>query len=251
MLRILLAASLVSVTGTFAGALVPGHTARVADCNDGGTAPLGAALHAPGGSVMFAAAPARDSSLLALYDRGEAFSDFLENTRRRREGWHKINDSVQIADSSLTRARAAGGSFKLLVVAIDACGDSMQQLPYVARLAELVPGLVLRIVPPAVGASVQQTHRSLDGRTATPTFVLLDEQGRDVGCVVEHPRALRNWVKANRDAMSSTALHEYMATWYAGDRGAGIVHEVVELMEKARAGTPVCERGDVRSDGAF
>ncbi len=200
---------------------------------------------------MLAGEATRDSSLTVLYERGEAFSDFLENTRRRREGWHRINDSVRIADSSLTRARAAGGNFRLLVIAIDSCGDSMQQVPYVARLAELVPGLALRIVPPAVGATAQQAHRSLDGRTATPTFILLDEEGRSAGCVVEHPRALRHWVRDHRDSMPNTALHEHMATWYAADRGAGIVHEIVELMENARAGNTLCERGEARTGSAF
>ncbi len=235
MLRFLVAVSLAASVS----ALIPERAGSAIDC--------GTASPSLSPSPIITA----DSSLLALYARGEAYPEFLENTRRRREGWHAINDSVRIADSSLVRARAMGGNFKLLVVAIDACGDSMQQVPYVARLAELVPGLALRIVPPAVGAAAQQSHRSLDGRTATPTFILLDEQGRDVGCIVEYPRALRGWTHARRDTMLSGPLHEYTAAWYKTDRGASIVHEVVELMEQARAGSAVCERGEAKSAEAL
>ncbi len=239
MLRILVAVSLAVSLAASVSALIPERAMPAIDC---GTA-----------SPSLSASPlaGADSTLLALYARGEAYPEFLENTRRRREGWHSINDSVRIADSSLVRARMAASKFKLLVVAIDACGDSMQQVPYVARLAELVPGLALRIVPPAVGATAQQSHRSLDGRTATPTFILLDEQGQDVGCIVEYPRELRRWTHAQRDTMKSGPLHDYAAAWYKADRGASIVHEVVELMEQARAGTPVCERGEAKPAGAL
>ncbi len=192
------------------------------------------------------AAPA-DSSLIALFESGQAFPEFLEATRRRREGWHRISDSVSIADSTVVRARAVPGTWRLLVVAVDACGDSMQQVPYVARLAALVESLSVRIVLPADGATVQGSHRALDGRRATPTYVLLDQSGRDVGCIVELPRAIREWTHAQRDSLSSDALHEYRADWYTADRGASIAAEIVELMERAHAGEPVCERGGVAS----
>ena len=184
-----------------------------------------------------------DSSLVALFEGGQAFPDFLDAARRRREGWLSINAGVGIADSSVARARAVGGEWRLLVVAIDACGDSMQQVPYVARLADLVDGLSVRIVPPTEGAHVQAAHRSMDGRTATPTFVLIDSTGADMGCIVELPREIRHWTHARRDSMSSDALHEYRREWYAEDKGASIVQEVVELMEQAKSGAPLCERG--------
>lgn len=187
--------------------------------------------------------PQPDSSLVALFERGQAFPDFLAAARRRREGWLRVNEGVQIADSSVARARAVGGEWRLLVVAIDACGDSMQQVPYVAKLAGMVDGLSVRIVPPSEGALVQASHRSLDGRSATPSFVLIDSTGADVGCIVELPREIRRWTHARRDSMSSDALHEYRREWYDADKGASIVHEVVELMEQAKQGTPVCERG--------
>ncbi len=193
--------------------------------------------------VRFTGLRQADSSLVALFGGGQAFPDFLAAARRRREGWLRVNEAVQIADSSVARARAVGGEWRLLVVAIDACGDSMQQVPYVARLAELVDGLSVRIVPPSEGALVQSAHRSLDGRTATPTFVLIDSSGADVGCLVELPREIRRWTHVRRDSMSSDALHEYRRRWYDADQGASVVHEVVELMEQAKLGTPLCERG--------
>ena len=132
-------------------------------------------------------AVAADSTLLALFSSGQSFPDFLAAAKARREGWLKMADSARVDDALVARAKAVGGTWHLLVVAIDACGDSMNNVPYLAKLSELVPGLDLRVVLPVNGRPVQDTHRSLDGRTATPTVVLLDEptRGIDVGAKLE------------------------------------------------------------------
>ncbi len=184
-----------------------------------------------------------DSTHNALYAAGQAFPEFLEATVRRREGWHRINDAVMLEESVVARARAVGGNWRILVIAVDGCGDSMQQVPYVARLAERVEGLSMRIVTPTVGSVVQRAHRSLDGRAATPTYVLLDETGADRGCVVELPREVREWTHARRDTMKTEALYAYRNEWYARDKGASIVKEMVELMEAAKNGTRICAQG--------
>lgn len=191
---------------------------------------------------------ATDSSMLALFGSGMTFADFLDAATRRQAEWYTSAEQVAIADSTLKRARAVGGQWRLLVVAVDTCGDSLRQVPSVARLAELVHGLSMRIVTPAAGgAAVQSNHRSLDGRRATPTYVLLDDTGAERGCVVELPRPLRHWLhdrRAQGNRETVRALGDSALAWYTADRGASIVEEIVTLMERAKAGTPECERGE-------
>lgn len=186
---------------------------------------------------------ASDSTLLALFSSGQSFPDFLAAAKARREGWLKMADSARVDDGLVARAKAVGGTWHLLVVAIDACGDSMNNVPYLAKLSELVPGLDLRIVLPVNGRPVQDSHRSLDGRTATPTIVLLDSKGNDVGCIVELPREIRDWAHGIRGAVSSDSLHAGIRTFYAANRGAAITTEAVEMLEAAKAGAPRCSRG--------
>lgn len=186
---------------------------------------------------------AQDSTLLSLFSSGQSFPDFLAAAKARREGWLKMADSARVDDALVARAKAVGGTWHLLVVAIDACGDSMNNVPYLAKLSSLVPGLDLRIVLPVNGRPVQDTHRSLDGRTATPTFVLLDSMGNDVGCIVELPRAIRDWAHGVRGTVSSDSLHAGIRTFYAANRGVAITTEAVEMLEAAKAGSPRCARG--------
>jgi len=195
------------------------------------------------------AAPGRpqDSSLTALYDRALPFPEFLDRAAQRLPEWYGSVSAVQVADSTVARARAVGGRWRVLVVAVDTCGDSLRQVPVVARLAELVHGLGLRVITPAEGgAAVQSRFRSLDGRRATPTFVLLDETGAAAGCIVELPAPLRHLLherRAEGTRGTNAALADTALAWYRQDAGASIAAEVVGLMEAAAAGRPVCETG--------
>lgn len=184
-----------------------------------------------------------DSTLLALHGSGQTFADFVAAAKARREGWLGLADTARVSDAHVARARQVGGSWKLLVVAVDACGDSMNTVPWLARLAQEVPGIDLRIVLPAAGRAVQESHRSLDGRTATPTFVLLDADGIERGCIVEQPRPLRDWARANRSTVSLDSLHVGIRAFYAANKGEAIVTEAIEMLEAAKAGQRHCFTG--------
>ena len=184
-----------------------------------------------------------DSVWSTLFESGQSFADFLAATKARREGWHARTDSVRLDPTMLARARAVGGEWRILVVAIDRCGDSMNSVPYLARLADSVPGLSLRIVLPEPGRAAQDAHKSVDGRRATPTFVLLDASGTSRGCIVELPKEIRDWAHGVRGAVSSDSLHAGIAAYYRRNQGQGIVQEAVTMLEAARRGERHCARG--------
>ena len=186
--------------------------------------------------------PTTDSTLSTIFSKGQTFADFVVAATQRREGWLRLQSSAVVRPELLARARAVGGNWQLLVVARDGCGDSMNSVPYAARLADSVPGLSLRIVSPTEGQAAASTHRTDDGRMATPTFVLLDAAGNDVGCLVELPAPLRQWTSKARGKVSDDSLHAYRSTFYAKDAGVSVSTELVELLEAARAGTPKCDR---------
>jgi hypothetical protein len=217
-------------------------SSTVASAMEAGTRSRLAARCAPVGPILSPLRAQADSSLAALHASGQTFADFVAAAKARREGWLKLADSAQVDAALVQRARATGGSWRLLVVAIDACGDSMNTVPYVARLAADA-GINLRIVLPTAGRWVQEAHRSLDGRVATPTYVLLDDTGAERGCIVEQPKALREWASKERTRASLDSVHVGIRAFYAKDLGASIAAEAVEMLEAAAAGRTHCDRG--------
>jgi hypothetical protein len=186
------------------------------------------------------AAPA--DSLTRLYDSGRRFREFLAAATARRETWLENYGRARIEPDQLARARRVPGQWRLLVVAVDGCGDSANTIPFIAALADSLPNVELRVVDPTAGKGVMESHRTPDGRAATPTVVLLDERGNDAGCFVERPLALQAWTQVEKPRLPYAEWLDRKYQWYRDDAGRETVREIVALLESAAVETPRCQQ---------
>ena len=184
---------------------------------------------------------ATDDELRALYQSGRAYDDFLAAATRRTELWHGNTEKAErINDSLVARARAVGGTWYFLAVAIDACSDSVSTIPYLARLVSMFEGLELRIVDSTVGRSIMEAHRTPDGRAATPTVLLLNDRFDEAGCFIERPPTLQTWILEEGSVLADQAVFEHKMEWYAEDAGQETLETFVEMLEAAERGETVC-----------
>lgn len=203
-------------------------------------------IHAPGEICTTAAeriptAAQPDEELRALYASGRAYADFLAAARRRAELWHENTATAEDLDPALVeRAQAVEGTWRLLAVAIDACSDSVSTIPFMARLAELVPGLEMRIIDSTAGRAIMEAHPTPDGRPATPTVLLLDADYDNAGCFIERPPTLQGWILDEGTPLSVNEIYEYKMSWYADDAGHETVETIVAMMEAAARGDRLC-----------
>lgn len=182
-----------------------------------------------------------DEELREIYESGRSYTEFLDAATRRAELWHGNTEKADEIDMALVeRARAVGGSWRFLAVAVDSCSDSVSTIPYLARLVAMVDGLDMRIVDPTVGRSIMESHRTPDGRPSTPTVLLLNADYEEMGCFIERPPTLRDWILANGNAMSGDEVYEWKMEWYAEDSGHETAETFVEMLEAAAAGDSRC-----------
>ncbi|MDX1495287.1 MAG: thioredoxin family protein [Longimicrobiales bacterium] len=183
---------------------------------------------------------AGDEELRALYQSGRSYEAFLGAATRRADLWESNTRDAEDIDPALVhRARAVGGSWHFLAVAIDACSDSVSTIPYLARLVSLVEGLEMRIVDSTAGRAVMEAHPTPDGRAATPTVLLLSNDFDEAGCFIERPPQLQTWILENSD-WSGQQLYERKMEWYREDGGQATVEAFVEMLEAAGRGETVC-----------
>lgn len=175
----------------------------------------------------------------ALFAEGTTFEAFLDGVQAQRRTWEANAGRPDPPQALVDRLTRAGRGLQLLVVSEAACSDSVQTVPYIARLAALAR-IDLRIVTKARALGLLERHRTPDGRTATPTVVLL-RNGRDAGAWVERPEVLQTWFLANRDLSSRERLGR-KTSWYDWDRGATTLAEIVALAERT-AGVPAAVDG--------
>ena len=181
-----------------------------------------------------------DSTFAALFDKGVPFNEFMAKAERRKEQWVKNYAEAVVPDALVARARAVPGPWKLLIVAVDGCSDSVNTVPYVARLVEKLIGVEIRIINSEVGKAVMEGHKTPDGRGATPTIVLLDDTFAERGCWIERPVELQSWIGEQKGKMNTEAIFSRKMSWYDSDKGQKTLAEVVEVLEAAGRGTTRC-----------
>jgi len=184
--------------------------------------------------------PANGSdSLRVLWNQARPYTEFLARVNEREEQWRRSDSIAAVPDRLAVRARRTG-RLRLLVVTVYACSDSTSVVPYLARLAALAPNLELRIAHPDQGRWLMEAHRTPDGRAATPTLVVLDEDFNERGCWLERPAELQRWyIATGRDLPQDEYLRHKMS-WYAADSGLSTLEEVVTVLEAAASGHRIC-----------
>lgn len=178
-----------------------------------------------------------DPVLEALWTSGIPYAEFLAGATRRVEMWRATEARAAVPDAIRTRVAALGGRWRLLAIAEDACSDSANSLPYLARLADGAPNLELRVVGSQAGRAFMEAHRTPDGRAATPTVLLLAPDGTLAGCWIERPAELQAWYVAHRAGLDDAEYLRQKLAWYVADAGRSILDEVTRMIDAAARNT--------------
>lgn len=172
----------------------------------------------------------------ALWEKATPFHLFLDNVKARQDEWKPRFANAAIDAASLTAARALPAKRRMLAVATDRCSSSAWALPFIAKLAAAVPEkLELRVITPAEGNRIQAAHPTPDGRLATPTVIVLDENDRYVGAWVDRPAELQAWYIENKPKVTTSELYDHVSKWYADDAGRSTIREMLAILGRDAA----------------
>ncbi len=181
----------------------------------------------------------RSDSLAALWNAARPYAEWITGVDARQDQWRDYARRATVPEDLVRRARAAGPQ-RLLVVAAFSCSDSVNSLPYLARLAALAPNIEIRVADPREGRWLMESHPTPDGRPATPTLVVLDERYEERGCWIERPAELQRWYIATGQGLPIERFRRDKQAWYDNDAGRSTLREIVEVLEGAAAGRPAC-----------
>ena len=191
------------------------------------------------GALLFAATipvlsfVRQDVDYQAVYAQGTTFADFLEKARAHREEWRANYNDATVSAALVTRMRALPAKRHLLVVAEDWCSDSLNTVPSIARLVDgAAERLDMRVVNREIGKAVMEAHRTPDGRTATPTIAILDEDWHLLAAWTERPSSVQKWFLEKQKTTMQKPLHDELLAWYQNDAGKTTVLEIAGLLER-------------------
>jgi hypothetical protein len=181
------------------------------------------------------AAPASDAD--RLFESGLTWDQFLAGATAQRDAWLKTTATANAPQDLIERFRRVSTGLRLLVVAEDWCPDSVNVVPHIAGLASSV-SVPLRIVGRKLGEPLLDKHRTPDGRTATPTIVLLREgvEADDAAAWIERPAVIQQWFRSMAADSESARRFADRQSWYESDHGRTALAEVIALAEETAAG---------------
>jgi len=183
---------------------------------------------------------AEPTDFRSLYEQGVRYIEFRNAATRRVDAWKDHYANAVAPDALVAKMESIPGTWRLLVVAEDWCGDSANTIPYLAKLVDRADNLDMRIIRSDVGKDIMEAHRTPDGRAATPTVVLLNDRFEEVGCFVERPSTLQTWFLDAENELEEEALYEQKYAWYDDDQGQHTISEIVAMAIAASNGEKIC-----------
>ena len=168
------------------------------------------------------------------FHAGESFSEFLHRQKKNSDLWDALYTRATLSENAVARAAAVQRPWHLLVLSEDWCGDSINTLPVIARLAEAQPLIDMRIIGRDANPDLIDSHMTGLSKSI-PVIILLDEDFNEIGWWGPRPGSLQAWVTEGGLALPQAERYRQVRTWYARDHGKTAVNELLELIEKAEA----------------
>lgn len=172
------------------------------------------------------------TALRQRYEAAPRFSEFLEQAVKNAQLWRDTYRLVRVPDDTVARATALPGRWHLLVLVEDWCGDAVNTVPHLARLAELAPNLDLRVLPRDTNPDLMDSHLT-NGTRSIPVVMVLDAAFEEHGSWGPRPTELQRWVVTEGKQLEKDERYRHVRTWYARDRGRTTLGEVLGILESA------------------
>jgi hypothetical protein len=177
------------------------------------------------------------SSRGSMRDRYLAAPDFpamVAAAQKNVELWTAMWRHAKVDEEYLRRVAALPGRWHLLVLSEDWCGDAVNTVPVVAKLADRAPTLDLRVLGRDANPDLMNAHLTGTSRSI-PVVIALDDTFAEHGWWGPRPTVLQHWVSGQGRLLEKSARYREARVWYARDRGRTTLEEVVSMLERAAA----------------
>ena len=169
-----------------------------------------------------------------LWDRALTWQQFLDAASANRELWIGVHRLARVPEWAVDEAAKLDGRFRLMVLAEDWCGDASNTVPVLAKWAELVPNVELRILRRDEHPEVMDRYLTDGTSRSIPVVIVLTDTMEELGWWGPRPRALQRWsMEQLAQGREKKELYPDVRRWYAKDRGETTLREVLAVMAGA------------------
>lgn len=165
-------------------------------------------------------------------DQTEEQKDFTQLNYKRMERWNK---TFHVSEDAQNKLKELNRKQKWFVITETWCGDSAQNLPIIAKIADATQGKIeLKIMFRDEHPEWMDRYLT-NGTRSVPKLIAFDEQDNELFTWGPRPEEAmlitRHW-QANKDTISKEEFHVQLHGFYAKNKGVAVEREIISLMSK-------------------
>ena len=144
----------------------------------------------------------------------------------------RINRTYEISENLKNVLEKIKKTQNWILISEDWCGDSAQNVPYIAKIADYSSKINLRIVPRDHNLDLMDKYLT-NGARSIPKLIAFDEQGDELFQWGARPKEAQDLVtKLKNEGKNKTEFLEALHLWYGKNRGKNLESEFVEILRK-------------------
>ncbi len=166
------------------------------------------------------------------FDRAPTFPEYLGTVDRNRDLWNGVYERVRLPADVVAEASRIPGAWHLVALSEDWCGDAVNTLPVIARLAEEA-GWDLRVLGRDDNPDLMDGHLTNGRSRSIPIVIVYDADFNEIGWWGPRPGEIQAWVMDEGLSMSSPERYKVIRSWYVRDRGRTTLSEILGIVGAA------------------
>jgi glutaredoxin-related protein len=118
-----------------------------------------------------------------------------------------------------------------MVITENWCGDSAQNLPYLAKISKLNNNIKLRIILRDSHPEIMDSYLT-NGTRSIPKLVVFDAEGNERFSWGPRPMEVQKlFSQWKAEGIVKPELYEKLHLWYSKDKGKSIEKEILQLIQ--------------------
>jgi len=154
--------------------------------------------------------------------------DFIKLNQHRSS---RIDKCYEVADKLVKEINNIDEPELWMVITENWCGDSAQNLPYIAKIAKENKNIDLRIILRDSHPEIMDFYLT-NGTRSIPKLVVFDAEGNERFSWGPRPMEVQKLFEQwKAEGIVKPELYEKLHLWYSKDKGKGIEKEILHLIQ--------------------
>lgn len=161
----------------------------------------------------------------------EKEKELLEYTKLNVHRTGRINKTYKVSEELKEVISKIGKKQLWMMITEDWCGDSAQNLPYIAKMAEESENIDLKIIYRDENLDIMDQYLTNGTSRSIPKLVAFDEDGEELFQWGPRPQELVELVEQWKTEMEPKEWKEKIQLFYGRNRGKAIEQEFIDLLK--------------------